>query len=217
MEDKRFSSGFTLIEILVSIAITGIILTSLYSSFFMSRKAIEGLDDGPVRFQESRMALDIMKREVESAFYNRERPYTIFRIEGREIYGRDAASLIFTGFSHLMPGPRLISYRIEQSRYRRNGKEQEGIKDDRLSLVKDIASILPRPGMAGSDVHSVEILDDIESFTVEARYGDEWVKTWDSKLTQESPEEVRFTIVINIKGRRYTFSDVAKIRTGRSL
>lgn len=218
VESRRWrdsKKGFTLLEVLISIAIISIILIALYSSFFMSKKAVDSLDDNLLRLQEMRMTLDVMRREVESVLFDRDKPYTIFRIEGRDIYGRDASSIMFTCFSHLAPGPLTVSYFAE-------GEENNPLvlrKKSRLNPAT--AGPGQRRGFSGTNLErqdrSVEILEDIESFTVEARYRGEWVKAWDSNLSHDVPEEVRFRIVINVKGRRFSLSDVAKIRTGRML
>lgn len=203
----RSQKGFTLLEVLISMAIISIILTALYSSFFMSKKAVDSLDDNLLRLQEMRMTLDVMRREIESVLFDRDKPYTIFRIEGRDIYGRDASSIMFTCFSNLTPGPLTVSYFIDGEE---NNPAYSGVlrKHSKFNIQNSKFKIQNR---------SVEILEDIESFTVEARYKGEWVKAWDSNLSHDVPEEVRFTIVINVKGRRYALSDVARIRTGRML
>jgi general secretion pathway protein J len=199
-DKEKEQGGFTLLEVLVSVAVIAIILTSLYSSFFMVSKAVDGLDDRLVRLQEMRMTIDMMRRELESAFFSWEKPYTIFRIDTSDIYGRDASSLVFTTFSPLTPGPVNLSYVVR------------GEGESLLRLEKEF-----RSGSGGGQDRTVEILDGIESFTVEARYKDNWVKTWDSKLSHELPEEIRITIIMNLTGKRYALSDVAKIRTGRAL
>lgn len=197
----RFQKGFTLLEVLISIAIISIILTALYSSFFMSKKAVDSLDDNLLRLQEMRMTLDVMRREVESVLFDSDKPYTIFKIENRDIYGRDSSSIMFTCFSPYAPGPLAVSYFTE-------GEENNPfVLRKRSRWIKD----------SERQDRSLDILEDIESFIVEARYRGEWVKAWDSNLSHDVPEEVRFTIVVNLKGRRYGLSDSAKIRTGRML
>ena len=62
-------TDFTLIEILVAVAILSVVLAAIYSTFFLSHKAIEGMDESMVKFQEARRALDILRRELDSAFY----------------------------------------------------------------------------------------------------------------------------------------------------
>lgn len=197
-------AGFTLLEVILSIAIIGIILTSLYSSFFVSQRAVDGLDEVLTRLQEMRMAIEMMRMELEATCFSTERPYTLFRIEGRDIYGRNASSVTFTNFSSLQPGLIRTSYRID---------EREG---ERLILVKETSSIGKGDGK-GAEKAIVEVLEDIESFTVMARYGDEWVKTWDDKLTREVPEEVRLEVSLKIKGKEYTLSDMARLRIGRRI
>lgn len=209
----ELSSGFTLLEVLVSIAITAIILTSLYSGFFISKKAVDSLDDDLVRLQEMRMSLDMMRREIESAFFSWEKPYTFFRIEGREIYGMDTSSIAFTTFSPFKPGLLAVSYFTEKKGTTLVLKKDSGFKIG--GSVSEIQS--NRVENKGKDDKSVEVLENIESFSVEARYRGEWIKTWDSNLSHEAPEEVRLTIVTYVNGKRYTLTELARIRTGRLL
>ncbi len=200
MSDNR--SGFTLLEVLISLAIITVILLSLYGSFFLGKKAVDSLDEGPVRLQETRMTLDVMRREVEAALFGRNK---MFKIDGRDIYGKDASSITFNTFSLSSPGFLRLTYFIEG-------------KDDHSMVLKKYSV----QGNKSTDREidsekSIDVLEGIDSFRVEARFGNEWVKTWDSKLSQELPDEVRFTIVVNVNERRYVLSDVARLRIGRTL
>src|SRR5208337_4235385 len=65
--NHKSCSGFTLIEMLLAIALLSIVLVALYGTFFVSQKAIEGADDALVRLQEGRMAIDTIRRELDSA------------------------------------------------------------------------------------------------------------------------------------------------------
>src|SRR5512147_2688640 len=78
--------GFTLLEVLVALGISIIVMTALYSSFFLSRKAVDAVDDSLLRLQESRALLDIIKREMESSLYDQRKiangkAYTLFKLE----------------------------------------------------------------------------------------------------------------------------------------
>ncbi len=46
--------GFTLIEMLLALALLSIVLGALYSTFFLSHRAMEGIDGGLVKLQECR-------------------------------------------------------------------------------------------------------------------------------------------------------------------
>jgi len=54
---------------------------------------------------------------------------------------------------------------------------------------------------------------------VEARYGDKWVKTWDSAESSSMPEEIRVSVKVYTKKGETPFIvyDVARPRYGKPL
>lgn len=191
--------GFTLIEVLIAVAILSIILAAIYSTFFLSHRAIEGMDESMLKLQESRMAIDILRRELDSAFYREKESNTFLKVEDRDIYGKQAAQLTFTTFSPLRPGLSKISYYIED-------------KDGKLSLFKKIDSPYSK-----EETEGVDIIEDLEAFTVEAKYNDKWVKTWDTEIIKDKPNEIRIGLTIMIKGKKVTIFDVSQPRVDRSV
>jgi general secretion pathway protein J len=191
--------GFTLIEILVAVAIFSVLLAAIYSTFFLSHRAIEGMDESLVKLQEARRALDILKRELDSAVYAADDQNTFFRIVDRDVYGKQATRLEFTSFSLPRPGVSRVTYYIE---------EQQG----RLNLFKKLEAPYGKEESEGTD-----IIEDMESFGIEARYNDTWVKTWDSGVNKGIPEELRIHLAITIKGRSVTLSDTSTPKIGRKI
>ena len=194
--------GFTLLEVLIALGISVIIMTALYSTFFLSRKAVDAVDDSLLRLQESRALLDTIKREMESALYERVKPYTFFKLEDRDFYGKQASRVSFTSFSPLIPGLAKIDYSVEED-------------DGKLVLKKRIGSAFTQAG----EPKSVELMENLESFTVEVRYGDKWVKTWDSAESNSMPEEIRVSVKVSEKKGETPFMvyDVARPRYGKPL
>ncbi len=170
-------SGFTLLEILVAFAILSVILACLYSSFFLSRKAVDAVDDTLLVLQESRTLLDAMKRKIEAATVQKGKGYTIFKIDDRDFYGKQASRITFTTFSPLMHGLARIEYSAEE-------------EDNNLVLTKKISSAYRNDGES-----SVVLIEHLDSFTVEVKSQDAWIKSWNSELTGRAPEEVRITVV----------------------
>lgn len=193
--------GFTLLEVLIAFAITCIVLAALYSTFFLSQRAVDAVDNSLLRLQESRSVLDILKRELESA-YPGTKDYSVFRMNDRDFYGKQASQLTFASFSPFLPGLAKISYTVEE-----NGKK--------LALKKTITSAY----LKSAENRPVELMEDIESFTVEAKFNGKWVKTWDSTLTNNLPDEIRITVNISAGNGEapITISDIARTRVGRSL
>jgi len=198
-EGVRGRVGFTLIEILIAVAILSIVLAAIYSTFFLSHRAIEGMDESMLKLQESRRAIDILRRELDSVFYREKESNTFLKIEDRDIYGKQAAQLTFTTLSPLRPGLSKISYYIED-------------KDGKLSLFKKIESPYSK-----EETEGVDIIEDLEEFTVEAKYNDKWVKTWDTEIIKDKPNEIRIGLTIMIKGKKVTIFDVSQPRVDRAV
>lgn len=200
--------GFTLIEILVALAILSVIITALYSTFFLSHKAINAVDDSLVRMQEVRTMLDVIKREIEAAVYSGDKKYTLFKLEDRDFYGKQASQLTFTAFSPLRPGLSKITYAVEEDK-------------GSLMLRKKLISAFTQP----PETNGMDLMEDMASFTVEARYQGQWIKTWDSTLNYGIPEEVKITVTILNKekdkkqdsGTPYSISDIARPRIGKTI
>ena len=193
--------GFTLLEVLVAVAITSMVIAALYSTFSLSRRAVDAVDDSLIRIQESRAVLDTMKREIESALYRKEKSYTVFKLDDRDFYGKQASQLLFTSFSPLLPGLVKVNYTVEE-------------KEGRLVLKKKVSAAFS----AGGETKSTELMEDMESFTIEAAYGDKWVKTWDSGAGG-MPDELRISMkVYTKKGEApLTITEIARPRYERGL
>ncbi len=184
--------GFTLLEVLIAVAILSIVLTALYSTFFLSSRAMEAMDESMTKLQESRKAIDILRRELESVYYDDNNEKTFVKILDKDLYGKQATQLEFTAFTTLRPGLSKISYYMEE-------------KDKKQTLFKKIGSSFGKEESEGTD-----IIEDLEEFTIEAKYQDKWVKTWDTGLTKKTHDEIKISLSVMIKGRKVTLSDMAR-------
>jgi general secretion pathway protein J len=184
--------GFTLLEVLIAVAILSIVLTALYGTFFMSSRAMEDMDESMTKLQESRKAIDILRRELESAYYNEDDKKTFVKILDKDLYGKQATQLEFTAFTTVRPGLSKISYYMEE-------------KDKKRILFKKIESSFGKEESEGTD-----IIEDLDEFTIEAKYQDKWVKTWDTGITTKMPDQIKISLSVMIKGRKVTLSDMAR-------
>jgi general secretion pathway protein J len=192
-------AGFTLLEVLIAVAILSIVLTALYGTFFMSSRAMEDMDESMTKLQESRKAIDILRRELEAAYHNDNNEKTFVKILDKDLYGKQATQLEFTAFTMVRPGLSKISYYMEE-------------KDKKRTLFKKIGSSFGKEESEGAD-----IIEDLEEFTIEAKYQDKWVKTWDTGIIKKMPDEIKISLSVMIKGRKVTLSDMARPMYGKTI
>ncbi len=200
--------GFTLIEVLISIAIMAMILIALYSTFALANRALFDVDQSLVKLQEARAFVDTLKREIESTFYSKDISYCVFKMDDRDFYGRQTSSLTVTSSSPLIKGLANINYTVE---------ERNGI----LVITKSMVSALSQ----ATEITRMDLLEDIESFTLQAKSQNAWVKTWDSSLTKITPDEVKIILTIRMKNREeedknalpFSIFETARVRIGTAI
>ena len=188
--------GFTLLETLLSLVLLIIILGAVYGSFFSAIRAIDRFEDVSLKYHEARIALDYMRRELEGAFFKNIKPsekegnITAFIIEDRDILGKTASKLRFMTFKG---GIKTIVYHVHEE----NGN---------LILKK-----------TESGGYIYEVMEGIESFTVETLYNNKWVRTWDTAQTGIIPGVLRVSIEFQDKGGRIKLTEYAKPMVGKHL
>ncbi len=186
--------GFTLLELLIAVALLSVILAAVYSTFNLSHRAMEGMDESLLSLQESRSVMDTMTREVESLSYGQSARFGVFKVEDKDLYGKQASRFTFTTFSPLVPGLSQVSYYVEE-------------KEGKPALYKKI-----KPAYKTENVAGAELMEGIDSFSVEVRDGDKWVKTWDASGTKRALTEIRITLTVTLKGRPITLYETLKPR-----
>jgi len=189
--------GFTLIEVLVSLTLLTIVLGAVYSSFFSVQRAIERFDSVSLRYHEARTTLDIIRREIEAAILKNPKQKDLidratFEVKDRDIYGKTVSSLDLTAFSFRGIGMSAVSYFVEE-----NNKVLTLMKNEKPPIVK-------------SEGYTVDLIEGIESFTVEVLFNNKWVKTWNAADTRKLPVAVKVTIEFEDNGRIIKLSEYAR-------
>src|SRR5512137_2134845 len=88
--------GFTLLEVLIALALLGVIAAALYGTFFSLVRARDTAATSIEATRELRTTLDLLRREVTAAFWNAGNPRLRFVVEDRDVFGKPASVLTFT-------------------------------------------------------------------------------------------------------------------------
>lgn len=173
-------NGFTLLEILVALAIAAIVIGSAYTLFFTVKKGTAGIYEKMQEKEKAFNLLSMVRKEVESIYYSRDTDYTGIKIEEKDFYGKPASRLTFTCF--FRDGLKVISYFVEED------------EDNRLNLIKTIADVIK-----GGKPVKITVLRDVEGFRAQV-LDEGYDKVYDSTKLKKVPKDLRISLLL--KGGR---------------
>ena len=175
--------GFTLLEVLLSVAVTTMLVTAAVTAFqFLNRTRERGVPER-ARAASARVMLDRLERELSSTILLVKKPFSrrqahpwIFLGEDRVFGTNDSAALRFVTRSPARPpgtrgpaGLSMLTYAVDV------------IGDsDALGLYR-LETPLPRRLTKSIDLtHAVQVMDDVHSLRIRYLGEAEWRADWDS-------------------------------------
>jgi general secretion pathway protein J len=187
----RRPDGFTLLELLIALALLTLLAGTLYGTYFSLTAGREAATAGMERRRELATTLDLLRRELSAAYYRRElkaaddkEPNRYrFVVEDRDRFGKPASILEFTCLAPPRDDGAAAS---DQVAVRYEPEE----KDGRLWLARQARDLY----FTGEPVRYPQ-MDELVGFLVECFDGSKWVRTWDA-ATQGMPRQVRVTITV---------------------
>src|SRR5574340_584702 len=189
-------NGFTLLEILVALAIAAIVIGAAYTLLFTVKNGTAGIYG---RMQEKEKAfnlLSMVRKEVESIYYSRGTDYTGIKIEEKDFYGKPASRLTFTCF--FRDGLKVISYFVEED------------EDNRLNLIKTIADVIK-----GGNPAKITVLRDVEGFRAQV-LDEGYDKVYDSTKLGKVPKDVRISLLLKGGKGVEEFSQICSLMLGNA-
>jgi prepilin-type N-terminal cleavage/methylation domain-containing protein len=212
MKHKFFQErAFTLIEILLAIAIVGVVMTTLYMSFGGSLTIIRNSTERAEQIRRIIVLQRIIQNDIQNINYPSKKKLRYFKIT-RQYNGDDPADRIdfvallsqLSFFSATSP-LREISYFL-----RPGGTTAQGVQLYKLYRREQLG-IDDHPERGGS----VSLLaEGVQSIKVEAAQelgSDKWQRKWDYRNKNSYPKGVRITIVVQRDNLPQAFRQVVAI------
>jgi len=194
------ASGFTLIEVMIALALTATVLAALYSGFFLAERAADTAGRSTRAAFQSRMILDRMAREIESANYRHGDGFTFFSLKDREVFAARSSLLGFTTLASPV-GCRSVEYEL---------KDGELFRTEWLPIKKG--------GEPKSAPVRLPLIKGVKEFSVEARAADKkFVRTWDAELTGSLPRLLSLKLVFDDSEGGETVAVEARPMIGTTL
>ena len=190
--------GFTLLEVLLTLAIFSVILVLLLSSFTGTERTREILADRSRDFRQLRMSIDRIGSDLSGAFSSAGIEATALTSHEDTLSGKPASTLVFTAF--VLPesgGPRPAGDIVKIKYYpklNRDGTFLELYREE--SSLPLIENKIP--------TREVRMADRILGFRVEFPNGDTWTKEWPAggRSKNSLPRKVAFILTAS-SGQEY--------------
>jgi len=218
MNGRLRQHGFTLIEILVAVALIGIILSISYGSYVTTTKSAESCKSRIAISEKGRRALEHISRHIRCSYAG-----AVSKNEGnaRSATGKEETQLersvnYFKGDAGSRNGEILqlvTTCGLSENKETGKGLYEVAYKFNRRT--RQIASIAARfvgtPQKARSKNWQV-ISDEVESVDLEFFDGEDWLRKWDFTKKKKLPRAVRIEIAgLNEDLKRYEYSTIAYI------
>lgn len=209
MRETGTDHGFTLMEVLIAIAILAIVLSTVYGSFVQTRKVIDKAEASIEELRGVRAAFTRMMQDVSMAFIVKDNDKTFFT--GTDDYSEGYAtdSIDFTSYSNrIRNNDAKESDQIEVGYSLKRGNEGKAV------LIKRVKKrIDDNPGYGGD---SYEISEDIVGLDFRYLDDDAWVDSWDSRVNKTIPQAVEITIIVkDSSGNERTYKGIADVPLGK--
>ncbi|MCX8023530.1 MAG: prepilin-type N-terminal cleavage/methylation domain-containing protein [Syntrophorhabdaceae bacterium] len=196
MRKKEFhkNRGFTLLEVIISIAISSLLLLTLYFTFFSINRSIDSATEGQEALETGRVLMELIKQDLRGISPNPKHRF-IGKIPNKEEKEPDSRiDFVTTSYMGSNPfGMSEVGYFIY-------------VTDDNKKILvrRESKEVKDNPDEGGQNFELSRI---VKSFKVSFYNGTEWLEEWDSRTQGRLPNQVRITIIVmDEKGKTKEFT-----------
>ncbi len=207
MKNKIFKkAGFTLIEILIIMVLTGLLFMGLFGSHLQIQDVIRTQSFASRRGNQALFAIQTFSRDLNNLHYEDWHTKSFFiGNTGKSLAGNDISNTSTVNFAtnNLYSNPSVLQGRVYSVTYFTEISERSG----KLTLYRkeDIFVDYEKTDQG----IAIPILEDILAFELEySTNGDSWKNEWNSKLARKPPMYIKSTFrwIENDAEREFIFT-----------
>lgn len=190
MRPAARSRGFTLLELLLALAIFSAIMVLLLSSFTGAERVREGLSSRSRDFRQIRIVLDRIGTELQGAFASDAVEDAAMTCIADKFSGKPASTLIFTAFASADAGGDRPSAGVVKLKYfPRVGPDGLFVELHREeAFLPLIENKIP--------THDARMADRLLGFRVEMYGGESWTDRWPPEGKKKSALPERIAVIL---------------------
>ena len=179
---RRKNRGFTLLEILLAIALSALLLVTVYSAYFSIARAVYTTLETQELLETGRILLEMLKRDIRGI--SGTRFPLVSTVE--EINGKSVTNIVFVtstpsstnAFTWSKVGYTLTQDRQGQWVFIKKAAKNPNDNLDEIGTVFEVSRL-------------------VNSFRLSFFDGTQWVDQWDSRSTGKLPKQVRISVELS--------------------
>ena len=185
----RDNSGFTIIEIVIAVAISALLLTAVYYTYFNINRSIEATTEDRDALETGRILSELIKKDIRGISPN----YSVLVGKNQVVDGFSLGQIEFVT-SNSMPTDKLKLRRIEYALITAEEGEKILIRKESTDLKDPLDSVASAPQV-------FEVSRIVKGFQVQFYNGTNWADIWDASTAGSLPTQIKVTIdVTTAKG-----------------
>jgi type II secretion system protein J len=178
-----FSSGFTLVEVMIALFILSVIFSIVYSSFFPTRKVIKNIEERRGEWQMLESGLQIMSSDIRTAALPPSNALSLFK--GNDAYTSQQPLITFSSYTPYQSDGigrlRVVAYNIEES------LDTSGTLSVRRLLYDNTEEI----------IEDEILMDGLNEIKLSYFDGEEWKEQWETESSSNLPKGIK--VILSFK------------------
>ncbi|MHC4641136.1 MAG: type II secretion system protein GspJ [Planctomycetota bacterium] len=224
MKRRSVKNGFTLVEILIAVAIIAAIISMVYGSYFAASKSAQACETRIALSQQGRTLLEQMAQQIRCCYTGsvKEHKYPDREASQKKEITPEQIISYFTGDSGEMGGEILYfvtTNGISEEQAAEDGLFEVVYKFDKHSntLFFSQERFLNAPLSVAEKRNWQPVAENIESIELAFSDGQQWLQSWDFKEKRGLPVAVKINITSEDENyRQYHYGTTAYVCCGKN-